>query len=436
MKAGSPPRDPATTVRTHLLIGYGLTIALVFGLGGWSVATEISGAIITSGSFTVESNIKKVQHPTGGVVGAIAVREGQAVRAGDVVLQLDPTLTRGNLVIVENTLTQQLARRARLEAERDGNETISWPAEFAGRAEGEIDRVMRSEQRLFTLRKSARDGQIAQLRQRILQLEDEIAGQLEQRQAKEREMALLDRELVGVRELYAKNLIPVSRVTALERDAARLSGERGVLTSSTSSARGRVNEINLQILQIDQQFRSDVAKELREAQDKTAELAERQVAARDQLRRMDLRAPQDGIVHDLTVFTVGGVINPAETVMTIVPNADVLAVDVRIQPHDIGHVHPDQPVMMRLSAFDSRTTPEIEGRLSRIGADLTRDERSGASFYTARISVPPSELAKLDDKAVVPGMPVEAFIKTSERSVFGYLTKPFSDQLRRAFRGA
>lgn len=431
----SEPKDDALAVRHYLRLSYGLIVVLIFGLGGWAIATEISGAIVASGQLVVESNVKKVQHPTGGVVGSIEVEEGQRVRAGDVLLRLDATAARANLSIVENALDQLAAREARLLAERDGQPQIGPVQHFRDRAQDEAAAALtRSEQHLFSLRKSARDGQVSQLLERVLQLDAEIAGQTEQRQAKVREIELIQSELIGLQTLYRKNLTPLSRVTALERDAARLAGEHGLLTSSIASARGKINEINLQILQIDQQMRTDVARELRDTQDKAAELIERQVAAKDQLQRIDLRAPQDGIVHDLSVFTVGGVIKPGETVMTIVPNTDALAVDLRIAPKDISHIHAGQPVTLRLSAFSQRTTPEVEGILVRIGADLTVEQRSGASFYTARIRLAPGTINRLEGRELIPGMPVEAFIKTGDRSVMSYLTKPLTDELRRAFR--
>jgi len=435
MKYVNEPSDPAQAVRHYLRWSYGLTILLVFGLGGWAVATEISGAIVTSGQLVVESSVKKVQHPSGGVIGSIEVEEGRKVKAGDVVLRLDPTVARANLSIIENSLDQLAAREVRLLAERDGQAQVEPASRFRDRPSDEAAMALvRSEESLFALRRAAREGQVSQLRERILQLKDEIGGQTDQRLAKDREIELIKAELVGVHELYRKNLVPVTRVNALERDAARLAGERGLLISSTSSAKGKINEINLQILQVEQQMRTEVARDLREVQDKASELIERQVAAQDQLQRIDLRAPQDGVVHDLNVFTVGGVINPGETVMTIVPSLDSLAVDVRIMPTDISHLHPGQPVMLRLSAFNQRTTPEVEGVLVRMGADLSHDQRSGASYYTARIRLAPGQIDRLEGKALMPGMPVEAFIRTGDRSVLSYLTKPLTDQVRRAFR--
>ncbi|WP_199088360.1 HlyD family type I secretion periplasmic adaptor subunit [Bosea sp. ASV33] len=427
--------DPADAVRRYLRLGYLLTGVLVFGLGGWAFATEIAGAVVASGRIVVETHVKKVQHPSGGVISAIAVREGQKVNAGDILLKLDPTVPRANLTIIENSLDQLATRETRLIAERDGLDAGALPARFRDSPldEGRAALVAR-EERLFALRKAARDGQVAQLKERIKQLENEILGQNEQRQAKESEIALIKTELTGVRDLYAKNLLPVTRVNALERDAARLAGERGLLMSATASAAGKVNEINLQILQIEQDLRSEVARELRELQDKTAELVERGITARDQLARVDLRAPQDGIVHDLSVFTVGGVVTPGEAIMSIVPDSDAMAVDVQISPREVSHLHPDQRVFVRIAAFNQRTTPELEGELVRIGADVTRDERSGMSFYTARIRLGADAQARLGHHKLVSGMPVEAFIQTGDRSVISYLTSPLADQIRRAFR--
>lgn len=441
---------PLDAVRRYLFLGLSLTILLVFGLGGWAVATEIAGAVIASGHVVVESNVKKIQHPTGGVIGEIDVKEGQPVKAGQVLVRLDPTVTFANLSIIENTLDQLSARRVRLEAERDGLDSVpdapdlkvALPKPSPLTDNATLPRVSSqsredlaaAERRLFELRREARAGQKSQLHERIEQLEEEISGQLVQKQAKEQEITLIKSELEGVGDLYRKQLVPLTRVTSLQREAARLQGELGLLIAGTSSAKGKISEIKLQIIQIDQDLRSEVAKELREIGDKTSEFFERQVAASDQVRRVDIRAPQDGVVHDLTVFTIGGVINPGEAIMTIVPDRDALAIDVRIAPQDISHVHPGQPVMLRLEAFDQRTTPELQASIDRIGADLTVDARSGQSYYTARIVLTQEEVAKLGDKPLVPGMPVEAFIKTGDRSVMSFLTKPFTDQLRKAFR--
>ena len=226
----------------------------------------------------------------------------------------------------------------------------------------------------------------------------------------------------------------IQRVTALERDAARLEGERGQLIASIAQAKGKITETELQILQIDQDLRSEVAKELREIQGKIAELVERKVAAEDQLKRIDIRAPQDGMVHQSTVHTVGGVITAGEPIMLIVPEADELTVEAKVAPQDIDQVRVGQTAVLRFSAFNQRTTPELNGVVSRVSADLTTDQRTGAAYYAVRITLSESEIARLEGLQLVPGMPVEAFIQTGERTVLSYLMKPFTDQITRSFR--
>jgi membrane fusion protein, type I secretion system len=293
---------------------------------------------------------------------------------------------------------------------------------------------MTGERNLFEFRRSARAGQKAQLRERIAQLKEEIQGLTGQVAAKKRETELIGQELEGVRDLWRKNLVQIQRVTALERDAARLEGERGQLIAATAQAKGKISEIELQILQIDQDLRSEVAKDLREVQGKIAELVERKVAAEDQLKRIDIRAPQDGMVHQSTVHTVGGVITPGEAIMLIVPEADALTVEAKLAPQDIDQVRVGQTAALRFSAFSQRTTPELDGVVSRVSADLTTDQRTGAAYYVVRITLSDSEIARLGGLRLVPGMPVEAFIKTGERTVLSYVMKPFTDQINRSFR--
>jgi HlyD family secretion protein len=293
---------------------------------------------------------------------------------------------------------------------------------------------MNAERRLFQIRRTARDGQKQQLRQRIAQLEEEIGGLTAQQESKAREIVLIQRELGSVKDLWQKNLIPLNRLTSLEREATRVEGERAQLIATGAQARGKISEINLQIIQIDQDLAGEVGRELREIDGKASEFVERKVAAEDQMKRIDIRAPQDGIVHELAVHTVGGVVGPGEAMMLIVPAADALTVEARIAPQDIDQVRIGQPAGLRFSAFNQRTTPEINGTLSRIAADVTTDSRTGMIYYTARIAIDPAEIARLGDVRIVPGMPVEVFIKTSDRTVASYLTKPLADQVMRAFR--
>jgi HlyD family secretion protein len=427
--------DAGLSTRRHVLVGMVLLVLLCGAVGGWAATTQLSGAVIASGTLVVSDDVKKVQHPTGGVVKEINVREGARVKAGDVLVRLDDTLTRANLAIVSKNLDELAARQSRLEAERDGADGVVFPPALVDRAdEAEINRILQGEQKLFDFRKTARQGQKAQLRERILQLGEQVQGLAGQAAAKKREIELINRELEGVRNLWTKNLVPISRVTALEREAVRLDGERNQLIASAAEAKGRATEVELQILQIDQDLRSEVSKELREIQGKTAELVERRVAAEDQLRRIDIRAPQDGVVHQLAIHTVGGVANASEPLMLIVPEADELSVETRIMPQDIDQLVFGQPAVIRFASFNQRTTPEIAGVVTRISADTTQDTRSGASFYVVRIGLPREELARLDGLQLVPGMPVEAFIRTTDRTVVSYLVKPLRDQIAKAFR--
>ena len=284
------------------------------------------------------------------------------------------------------------------------------------------------------MRKSARAGQKSQLQERINQAKEEIVGFGAQRDAKEKEVAFINNELTGVRELYQKNLVPLTRLSQLEREATRLGGERGQLVGSIAQAKGKIAELQLQIIQVDQDLSSEVAKEMREIDAKIGEFVERKVSALDQLKRTDIRSPQDGTVFQSTVHTVGGVIPAGEPIMMIVPNADKLTVEAKVNPQDIDKVQFGQSAALRFSAFNMRTTPEIFGSVSQISADITTDQRTSQSYYTIRIAMPPEQVARLGDVKLVPGMPVEAFVKTGDRTVMSYLMKPLSDQINRAFR--
>jgi len=423
------------SIRWHILGGLVTLLVLLGGVAGWAVTTELSGAVIAPGVLVVDSNVKKVQHPTGGVVGELRVRDGDRVSAGDLVVRLDDTVTRSNLAIVVKSLNELSARTARLEAERDGSETIAYKAELLAQAnDPDVAHIIASETKLFDLRRTARAGQKAQLKERITQLKEEVQGLGVQAEAKLREIALITKELDAVRELWQKDLVPISRVTAVERDSVRIEGERGQLLASMAQAKGKTTETELQIIQVDQDLRSEVAKELREIQGKTAELVERKVAAEDQLKRIDIRAPQDGLVHQLSVHTVGGVVSPAEQLMLIVPVSDALIVEARVPPQNIDQLSLGRRATLRFSAFNQRTTPEINGAVTHVSADLTQDQKTNMSYYTVRVSLPAEEVARLGGLKLVPGMPVEAFIQTDDRTVISYLVKPLHDQIVKAFR--
>jgi membrane fusion protein, type I secretion system len=410
-------------------------VLLVAGLGGWAMTTEFTGAVIAAGQLVVDSNVKKVQHPTGGVVGKLNVREGKEVKAGDIVVSLDDTQIRANRDIVVKALNELAARQAREEAERDGLDKVTFPAELLARkSDPDVAKAVTGEQRQFEIRRTSREGQKAQLRERMTQLRQEIGGYEAQITSKDKQVEWVGKELVGVYELWEKNLIPYTRVTSLEREKERLVGERGQLMAAVAQSKGKIAEIELQILQVDQDMRTEVGKDLAEIRARTAELIERKVAAEDQLKRVDIRAPIDGVVLQLTVHTVGGVITAGEAIMLIVPQTDTLQVEAKIPPHEIDQVRIGQPAVLRFVAFSQRTTPELIGTVVRISADVSEDTKSGTRFYTIRLDVSPEEVARLSAVRLVPGMPVEALIQTSPRTVMSYLIKPLHDQLARAFR--
>lgn len=433
--SGSITKSPERSIRRHLMVGVAACIILVAGAGGLAAMTKISGAVIAAGTLVVDSSVKRVQHLTGGVVSEIDVRDGAAVKANQVLIKLDATKIRANLAIVSKGLDEFYTRLARLQAERDGADTITFPADIAARkADPTVAGLLAGEQSLFEARKEARKNQKAQLQERITQLGSEVTGLEQQQAAKRKEIDLIAVELEGARKLWKSRYTSIDRLTALERDAARLEGENGTLTAAIAQSKGRTAEIKLQIIQIDQDLRTEVAKELREIQARVSEFVERKVAAEDDLKRVDIRSPQDGVVHQLAVHTVGGVVSPGQPIMLIVPVSDALTVEAHVAPQDIDQLSAGQEAVLRLSAFNMQTTPEIKGKLLSVSADLTVDERTGYGYYKARVALPPEELTKLRGLALAPGMPVETFFPTQERTVLSYFVKPLTDQLNRAFR--
>ena len=417
----------------RMLIGIFAMVFGFFGLVAWLVTANLSGAVVAVGQVVVENDVKKIQHQTGGIVGEIKVRDGQRVVAGEILARLDEIIPRTNLAQVVSQLTQLTGRRARLEAERDDRDTLDLPADFLARG-AEAVSVAGGEQRLLKESRMVRVQQVEQLRERIGQFEREIEGLSAQVGAKKRETVLIGNELKGVQELFDKKLVPLQRISALQRDSARLDGESGVLTANIAKARGQIAEINLQLLSIDQKVKTDSVKELREVEAQISQLVERRIAALDILQRIDIRAPQSGFVHDMKIHTVGGVIAPGEAIMQIVPDSDKLAVEIRVSITDIDQIRVGQKTTLRLSAFNQRTTPEVTGSLTRIAADATREPQTGATYFVARASVDESELKKLKGLVLAPGMPVEAFVETGERSAFSYFAKPLTDAFQRSFK--
>jgi HlyD family secretion protein len=424
------------SARVHILAGLAVIVLVLGGTAVWAARTEISGAVVSSGLVVVESKVKKVQHPTGGVVAEITVKNGSKVQAGDLLVRLDETVSRANLQVITKQLDELVMREARLEAERDGSSTITLPDSYHGReSEPDIAKRIAGETFFFKSRRESLEGQKEQLGERVLQLREEITGLDRQIKSKKSEIEIVQSELAGVAELEKLKLVTTMRVNQLRRDATRLEGELGQLESAAAQAKGRIAEIGVEMIRIDQEFKTSIIQELRDNTAQQAELVERRIAAEDQLKRIDIRAPQSGVVHELEVNTVGGVINQAETLMLIVPEGEELTVEARIATHDIDQVlNGDKTAFVRFSAFDMHQTPELNGNIVSVSADLTVDQMTGVPYYLARISIPREELAKLKQKRLVPGMPAEIYVRTQNRTVLSYLFKPIEDQMERAFR--
>ena len=422
-------------IRSLTLLAIAMILLLVGVLGGLAATIRLQGAVIAAGTLVVDSYVKPVQHQKGGTVAEVIVKNGDRVDAGQILVRLDDTQTRANLAIVSKRLKELAARTARLLAERDAGETIAFPESLLkDRSAVEVAAMLDGEQRLFDDRRSSRTGRKAQLAERVRQLSKQAEGLTSQQDGKRQAIAILKKELASLQSLLDQGIIPATRVYALQRDAADLTGELGSLVASEAETNGKMVETHLQIIQVDDDQRTEVSDQLRQAESETGEYSERLIAAEDDLKHIDIRAPQSGIVHQLSVHAAGAVVTPGEAIMQIVPDNDALLPELKLSPQDIDQVTIGQDVTLRFSAFSQRSTPELNGRVSKIAADLTTDQRTGQTYYSLRVAIPEEEWTKLEGLAPVAGMPVEAFVQTGERTALAYLTKPLTDQIARAFR--
>ncbi len=418
----------------ELRAGIRVLLAVTVIAGGWAALIPLAGAVVVPGNLVVQSNVKNVQHPTGGVVAEIAVHNGQRVGSGDLLLRLDATQARASLQVLSKQLDEARARIARLVAERDKVAELQAPTELVARSgDATVKALLASEETLFRERANARRSQTDLLQSRVSQLGEEIAGLDAQVASKTKQLELIAGELSGVQELYDKRLVPLARLTALQRETARIEGERGQLVSAIAETRSKIGEAQLQIVRIEQDFRTEVVKELGENRAKEAELVERSVAAQDLLDRIEIRAPTSGVVHQLSVHTVGGVIRAGESVMEIVPDSDDLQIEARLQPNEIDHVRTGQPAFVRFSAFNQRVTPQLTGTVTYVSADTSRDQQTNVPYFTVRVALSDDEIRRLAGLQLVAGMPAEVFMQTGSRTMLNYLLKPIGDQMRRAF---
>jgi HlyD family secretion protein len=433
----APTPSTGWSARGPLTLGFLAIAVLVGGFGTWATTTRISGAIVAPGAIEVEQNRQVVQHLDGGIVASIEVREGDMVTVGQVLIRLDAEDLTSELTIVESQLFDLMARRGRLEAERDDARDVVFAPELLAVAESNPDvaAILEGNRRLFQQRRDNLWSSVEQLEKRAAQIAAQISGIDAQRGALDEQARLIAEELADQQTLLDKGLAQASRVSALQREQARLVGTLGEVIATSAGAEGRITEIEIEILRIQAQRREEASEALSQLEGRELELVERRRALRQRRDRLDIRAPVSGAVHAMQVFGAGAVIRPAEPVLFIVPQDRPLIIGVRVAPIHIDQIRVGQPVFLRFAAFDSRTTPELTGTVLSISPDALTDEATGQRFYRARIEMPEDETDKLPaGTTLIPGMPVEAYLRTGDRSPLAYLVKPLTDYFNKALR--
>ncbi len=430
----SDKRWSATLPLTLGLLGLAL---LVGGFGTWAVRSNIAGAIVATGRIEVDRNRQVVQHLDGGMVAEILVDEGDTVASGDVLIRLDDQALQSELLITEGQLYELMARRGRLEAEQDELDSISFAPELAeaAAARPEMADLIAGQERLFRARNESAAREIDQLDKRRGQIVSQIEGIDAQKDALEIQLDLIADQLVDQQTLLDRGLTQASTVLDLKREKARLQGSVGELIANRAQAEGKMTEIDIEIDKIGSSRREEATTRLRELQYQEIGLAEERRSLLDRIERLVITAPVSGIVYGMQVHTPRSVIRGADPVLFLVPQDRPLVIAARVEPIHIDQIHTDQAVILRFSAFDQRQTPELIGRVTQVSADAFEDEASQMSFYRAEIELAEGELAKLPEGTVlIPGMPVETFIRTRDRSPIAYLVKPLSDYFTKAFR--
>ncbi|WP_299685559.1 HlyD family type I secretion periplasmic adaptor subunit [uncultured Tateyamaria sp.] len=425
------------SARVPVVVGFLGLATLVGGFGVWATQTQIAGAIIAPGRIEVDQNRQVVQHPQGGVVVEIGVKEGDTVEAGDLLLQLDVAQLRTSLAIVESQLYELMARRGRLEAERDDRDEITFDPELIAISKDreEVEELLRGQQNLFEARRESADSTREQLAERSAQTRNQIVGIEAQEESFARQLALIEEELTAQQSLLDRGLAQASGVLSLQRQAASLDGQLGELAANKAQAEQRITEVQIEVLRLDSDRREEAITQLRDLRARELELVEQRQGLLTDIDRMELRAPVSGIVYNMRVQTLRSVIVPADPVLFLIPQDRPLVIAARVDPIHIDQIVTGQAVNLRFSALDQRTTPELVGQVALVSADAFEDEALGASYYRAEIVLNPGEQEKLPDgQVLIPGMPVEAFIRTDDRSPLTYLVKPMMDYFNRAFR--
>ncbi len=427
---------PVWSIKVPAFVGLLALAVLVLGLGVWSVRTELAGAIISQGVVEVLSKRQVIEHPDGGVVGEIFVRDGDAVARGDMMLRLDDTFLASENTIVESQLFELLARKARLEAERDGADAdaLARSLQELKTRESVDDDLLEGQQRLFNARLDTLTQQIDQLGKQKTQIQNEIEGTQAQLTSLNTQVELIRTELKDQQGLLDRGLTQASRVSALQREEANLTGQIGRLESTVARLTGQIATTEIQIVELQATRREEAITELRDVQSRAVELAERRLSLTERLSRLDIRAPVAGTVYDSQVFAIQSVIQPGEPMMYVVPQDTPLLVAARVDALHVDQLHRGQEVALRFPAFNQRDTPELNGHVINVSADTFTDETSGFTFYRTEVVPDDGQLERLNGQELLPGMPVEAMIKTDERTPLSYLVKPLADYFYRAFR--
>ena len=428
------PDPGAERLRLRTRRAYVLIAALVLGFFGLSAILQVGGAVVGSGEVAVESNVKTLIHPTGGILKALMVRDGDHVAKGQLLMRLDQGVSSVGAESAALGLEQLRARRARLEAERDGASSILFPPDLTTKADARAREAMVRERQLFALRRRERDGSIALLRQRVQQYQEQIASYQAQISAIESQMTLIEPELAGLRKLHDRQLVTINRLNEMERTAVQMKGSKAALESNIAEARAHISEANEQILNVDKQIRSDAGTQLAEVVGQLNDQQVRVATTTDTVDRSEIRAPQSGVVDKIAFTTIGSAVPATQPLLQIVPDRDNMIVEARIRPQDVDQVRVGQAARVTFSGFNRQTTPDISGKLIFVSPDLTSDQRTGQSYYRIKVRLDAAALARAPQIALKAGMPAETFVETGDRSILSFLIKPLLDQLRYSMR--
>jgi HlyD family secretion protein len=430
---GITPYDPDHNIKSKLRLSLIAIAVLIFGLGSAAAFVPMGGAVVGSGQVGVESRVKRVAHPTGGIISAIYVKNGDRVKKGDILMRLDDTVTGADAQLSGLSVDQLLAQRARLEAERLGVAGMALPSELRGSTDAGARKAIADEQKLFAIRRGEQAGMRAQLDARIRQYGQQIAGYRAQIDALQKQTALIEPERKGVKELWDKDLVTISRLNQLERTQVDFQGNIGALQAQIAQTEARISEAREQLLQLNDTRRSEAGTQLAQVNATLNQQQVRSVSAGDTFERSVIRAPYSGAVDKVAFATIGDVVRPAETIMEIVPDDDRMVVETAVSPADIDQVQAGQRARIRFTAFSSTATPEIEGSVAVVAPERTTQQETQQSFYAVRVEIDERALSRERQMKLVAGMPAEVFIETGNRSMLSYITKPLRDQFARAF---